>query len=70
MVGAVAASIGKLQQLFTSLEVFIKLGMQVLVYVEIMWHLEDTGIAFENTFYGYEGILLCQQGCRNCRKTL
>ena len=25
---------------------------------------------FGNTFYGYEEILLFQQGCRNCRKTL
>ena len=62
--------LASLQQVLTSLEVFIKLGMQVLVYVKIMWHVEDTGIAFGNTFYGYEEILLFQQGCRNCRKTL
>ena len=31
--------------------------MQVLAYVKIVWHVEDTGIAFVTTCYGYEEIL-------------
>ena len=44
--------LASLQQLFTSFEVFIKWGMQVLVYVKIMWHVEDTGIALGTLFIG------------------
>ena len=49
--------LASLQQVLTSLEVFIKWGMQVLVYVKIMWHVEDTSIAFVTTCYRYEEIL-------------
>ena len=70
VVGRWLQVLASLQQVLTSLEVLIKLGMQALAYVKIMWHVEDTGIAFGNTFYGYEEILLFQQGCRNCRRTL
>ena len=48
MVGGLQQVLTSLQQVLTSLGVFSKLGMQVLVYMKIVWHIEDTGMLLQH----------------------